>query len=194
MEIIMLTLRFEKLRLIVCTDENWAIGKNGKIPWHLSKDLRRFKDLTINNNVIMGRKTFESIGQPLKNRKNIIVTKDKSLEQKLLDNDVIIASSVVDALEICNGDAFVIGGASIYQYCLPLVSEIYLTKVHTQVENPDVFFDLSEGLEEFVCIDYEYVSADENNNFDSTYAKLVIKENYYGVNDVNEASIGQDIK
>ena len=108
-----------KVSLIVAVDENRGIGKNGKMPWHIPADLKRFKELTIGNIVIMGRKTFESIGSPLPHRLNIIITRDSSFKA----SGVIVANSLEEALRQAQGklsesvdsEIFIIGGGQIFK-------------------------------------------------------------------------------
>ena len=117
------------LSLIVAHDKNRLIGLNGKLPWDLKGDLAHFKDLTVNNIVIMGRKTYESIGKALPYRKNIVVS--KTLEA----NEYIhVASSLQDALRLArlidkDKDVFVIGGYSLYEEALPYVDTMYITEI-----------------------------------------------------------------
>lgn len=119
--------------------ENRVIGKDNRIPWHLSSDLKYFKRTTLHHHVIMGRKSFQSIGKPLPKRTNIVVTRDLFFTA----SNVLIARSVEEALTIAeeNGEeeAFIIGGGQIYQQSLPLWDRLYLTLVETEVEG-DVYF------------------------------------------------------
>ncbi len=125
------------LSLIVAASENHVIGKGGKIPWHLPADLKHFRDLTQGHPVIMGRKTYESIGHPLPNRTNIVITRGKEVKIE----GCTIVHSLEDALRIVSDspEVFVIGGGEIYKEALPLADRIYLTRVHAIVEG-DAFF------------------------------------------------------
>lgn len=115
--------------LIVAVAENGIIGAGGKIPWHISDDLKRFKRLTMGHPIIMGRKTWESIGRPLPGRENIVVTRDP----KYHADGATVVHSVRDALKLAHSrgheDAFVIGGGEIYKEALPLADRIELTRV-----------------------------------------------------------------
>lgn len=113
--------------LICATSENNVIGVNNRLPWRLPADLKRFKELTLNHTVVMGRKTYESIGKALPERINVVITRNKEFKAP----DCLVASSVEEALALCKEDAeiFVIGGASIYQQALPYANRIYLTKI-----------------------------------------------------------------
>lgn len=117
-----------KLSIIVAMDRNRTIGTDNRLPWHISEDLKRFKTLTMGHPIIMGRKTFESIGRVLPGRMNIIVTRQK---EYAAPSDARIASSVYEALEVANGAAevFVIGGRELYSHALRLASRLYVTEV-----------------------------------------------------------------
>lgn len=124
--------------IIAAVAENGVIGRAGKLPWHIPEDLKRFKQLTEGHTVIMGRKTFESIGKPLSNRTNIVVTRQKNYNS----NDVVAAESIEDALSKCNGEiVFIIGGQSIFEEALPLADRLEITLVNRVVEG-DVYFPL----------------------------------------------------
>lgn len=120
--------------LIVAVAENGVIGQGGAIPWRLTSDMRRFKALTLAKPVIMGRKTYQSIGRPLPGRSNIVVTRDADFRAA----GVVVTSSVHDAMDVARGDALrrfateiaVIGGAEIYTQTLAIADRIELTLVH----------------------------------------------------------------
>jgi len=123
------------------TEKGWPIGKDGKLPWHNSADLKWFKETTMGHPVIMGRKTWESIGKPLEGRINIIVTKDAK------GCDIYKATSIEDAIKMAkslsnDNDVFIIGGASIYDYALDhnLVNKIYIDFLAEEVPDADAFF------------------------------------------------------
>ncbi len=116
------------ISLIVAVSQNGVIGANNKLPWRLPADLKRFKELTMGHPILMGRKTFESIGKPLPGRTNIVITRQKDFACC----GALTGPSLEKALEMC-GDAeevFVIGGAEIFQQALPLADKIYLTVIH----------------------------------------------------------------
>lgn len=125
---------------IAAVDKNNVIGKDGDIPWRLPADLVYFKRRTLNHHIIMGRRTFESIGHPLPKRTNIIVTRNPFF----IASNCLIASSVEEALSIAheNGEteAFIIGGGEIYRQSMPFWGRVYLTRVETAVEDGEVFF------------------------------------------------------
>ena len=130
--------------LLAAVAENGVIGRDNALPWRLSSDLKRFKALTMGKPVIMGRKTYESIGVALPGRRNIVVT-----TQRTLGNDeLVLAGSVHDALsraEEFAAEAMIIGGAEIYAATLPLADRIFLTEIHAKVEGDTLFpaFDRS---------------------------------------------------
>jgi dihydrofolate reductase len=124
------------ISIIVAVAQNSAIGKGNQLLWHISEDLKYFKRITSGHTVIMGRKTFESIGKPLPNRRNIVVSRT------LPPQDApVVVSSLDAALALCAADeeAFVIGGGSIYREALPLAHRLYITEVHAAYE-ADTFF------------------------------------------------------
>lgn len=130
------------ISLIAAIDEKRGIGRRGKLPWHIPEDLKRFKELTKGHTVIMGRNTFESIGKPLPDRKNIIITTDLEFKINDLreDKDFLIVSSIEDAIEKAGGgEVFIIGGAQIFNQTINLADKIYLTKVVGNF-NCDSFF------------------------------------------------------
>lgn len=124
------------LSLIVAVAENGVIGRDNALPWHISEDLRYFKQITGGKTVIMGRKTFQSIGRPLPNRTNIVVTRDPAFHPE----GVLVARSLDDALSKAgDGEAVVIGGSSLFGEVLPRADRFYLTEIHRAYEG-DVHF------------------------------------------------------
>lgn len=129
--------------LIVAASLNDVIGVNNTLPWKLSSDLKMFRELTTHHTVIMGRKTFDSIGKALPNRKNIVITSDK---KNVNNSDVLVSSSLIHAISTASllshsPHVFIIGGGMIYKEALEqdLVERVYLTRVYTKVEG-DTFF------------------------------------------------------
>jgi dihydrofolate reductase len=129
-----------KVSAIVAVSANNVIGKDNDLIWRLSEDLKRFKRITSGHSIIMGRLNYESIGRPLPNRTNIIITRQTDYQVE----GCVVVNSVEEALNVAreNGDdeAFIIGGAQIYRLAMPLVEKIYLTEVHQEFDG-DVFFD-----------------------------------------------------
>ena len=121
--------RKPRLSLIAAVAANGVIGSDNALPWRLPEDLKRFKALTLGHPVIMGRKTYESIGRPLPGRRNIVVTRNAAYQT---DGCEVVAS-LAAALAACQGgsdEIFVIGGAQIYAEALPLAQRLYLTEIH----------------------------------------------------------------
>ena len=124
------------ISLIAAMGKNRVIGHDNSIPWKLPADMKRFKDLTTGKPVIMGRKTFESIGRPLPNRTNIIITSDKNYKA----DGCIVVHSVDEALKVAKGDEImIIGGAQIYKQFLPIANRMYLTFIDKNFEG-DAYF------------------------------------------------------
>jgi len=124
------------LSIIVAMSENRVIGRAGTLPWHLSADLKRFKKLTMGHAIVMGRKTYESIGRPLPGRVSIVLSRDP----KYLVAGVDVVENLEQALaKTREEEVFVIGGAQLYEIALPLAERLYLTEVGTTIDG-DVFF------------------------------------------------------
>jgi dihydrofolate reductase len=127
--------------IIVAVSENGVIGRGGELPWHLSNDLRRFKEITLGHTVIMGRRTWESIGRPLPGRRMVVISRRADFQ--IIDPHVKAVSSLEDALRVAasknDDEAFIIGGAELYRAALPVANRLYLTRVHATVEG-DAFF------------------------------------------------------
>lgn len=127
--------------VVAITDVKRSIGKGGDLLVRISDDLKRFKALTMGHPIIMGRKTYESIGRPLPGRTNIVITRNPEFKPE----GVIICSSIEEALDKAGSDeAFVIGGGEIYAQALPFTSKIYLTIVESGTEGNVFFPDYSE--------------------------------------------------
>ena len=126
------------LALIVAVARNGIIGKDGALPWHVSEDLKHFKNTTKGHAVIMGRKTFESIGRPLPSRRNIVISRREGASFAGCE----VASSLTGAIDLARTSdecAFIIGGASLYEEALPLATEIHLTTIDRDVEGDTHF-------------------------------------------------------
>ncbi len=140
-----------RLSILVAMAKNRVIGKNNALPWHLSADLKHFKALTMGHPIIMGRKTYESIGRPLPGRTNIIMTQQKSYQVA----GAITVNSIDDALKVCqkgvggNSEVFLIGGAALYRKTLGLCHRIYVTEIYQDFDGDTFFpeFDMEEWQE-----------------------------------------------
>ena len=157
-----------KLSIIVAISENNAIGKNNRLLWHLPADLKHFKELTTGHTIIMGRKTYDSIGKPLPNRRSIVITRSTDL----VIEGVEVVNSLAHAIELCKQDeeAFIIGGAEIYQQAMPYTTGIHLTKIHQSYE-ADTFFPEINPLT-WREINSNTYAADEKNNVAYTFSTL----------------------
>ena len=126
-----------RLNLIAALGQNGVIGVDNRLPWRLSEDLKHFKALTLGHPVLMGRKTFESLGRPLPGRRNIVITRNPECRLEGAE----IAHSLEQALALCEGadEVFFIGGADLYRQALPLVQRLYLTEVDASPPG-DAFF------------------------------------------------------
>lgn len=126
-----------RISLIVAAAENGVIGRDGGLPWHLPADLARFKSLTMGKPLVMGRRTFESIGRPLPGRRNIVVTRQADFEAPGCD----VVGSIDEAIEAASDadEIMVIGGGDLYRQVLPRADRVYLTRVHVECDG-DVRF------------------------------------------------------
>ena len=155
------------LSIIVAVAENNVIGKDNKLIWHLPEDLKRFKKLTTGHTIIMGRKTFESLGRVLPNRKHVILCNDMELniedENVEVLEDISMLKQYIDSTE----ENFVIGGATIYKLLLPYANKIYLTLIHEKFEGDVFFSEIDER--EWKIVETEKGLKDEKNPYDYEY-------------------------
>lgn len=133
-----------RLTLVVAATDGGVIGKGGGMPWHLPADLAHFKRITMGHPVVMGRKTFTSIGRPLPGRLNVVVTRDRTFAA----DGVTVVHSLDDALTACAGadEVMVIGGGELYRAALPRASRIHLTRVHAALDG-DTYFPALDPAE-----------------------------------------------
>lgn len=154
------------LSVIVAMAHNRVIGLNNQMPWHLPADLAWFKKNTLNKPVIMGRKTFESIGRPLPNRHNIVISRQiESIDNKI--SNVSWVKSIDEAISLAQkqqpDEVFIIGGGNIYQQILPLIDFLYLTHIDAELQGDTYFPDyLSEQWQVIYQEDHQ---ADEKNSY-----------------------------
>jgi len=155
----------KSVSLIVAASENDVIGQAGDLPWRLSADLQRFKRLTMGHAMIMGRKTFESIGRLLPGRTTIIVTRQAGYEFP----GALIADSISQAIELSASDPspFITGGAEIYRLAMDHVDRIYLTRIHAEIKGDTRLTGVDWS--EWKCIESESHRADDRNQFDFTF-------------------------
>ena len=157
------------VELVVAVAENDVIGRSGGLPWHLREDLRRFKALTLGRHILMGRRTYESIGKALPGRTNLVLTRSAGFQAV----DCSVVGSLDQARLAAAEDSalMVIGGAEVYRQCLPLAARIHLTLVHARVEAGDAFFAGWRGTEWQETF-RERHEAGENNDFDYSFITL----------------------
>jgi len=153
------------LSIITAMDDNRLIGKENGLPWKIPADLQFFKKVTMSKPIIMGRKTFESIGRPLPGRKNIIITRDQSFKAEGCDV-VFSLESAVEAVSNVD-EAMVIGGANIYQQFMPKADRLYLTKVSGEFEGDAWFPEIN--FSEWDLSEKEDHAADEKNETDYSF-------------------------
>jgi dihydrofolate reductase len=151
--------------IVVAISENNAIGKNNQLLWHLPEDLKFFKRVTSGHSIIMGRKTYESIGRPLPNRRNIVISR-----QNLVIEGCEVVPSLDKALEItaAEEEVFIVGGGQIYVESLERCDRLYLTRVHTHIEDADTFFP-TINPENWKILSEEHHTADEKHLYDYTF-------------------------
>lgn len=152
------------ISIVAAVATNRVIGNNGKIPWHLGDDLRRFKELTVGHSVVMGRKTWESIGRPLPDRANYVLTRHKDLQIP----GVTVITELADLFKaVGNNTLFVIGGADVYRLFLPIADRMYLTHVHATPDG-DVLFPQVEWPK-WRSVSWEQGFVDADNDHECSY-------------------------
>jgi dihydrofolate reductase len=161
-----------EISVIVAMANNGTIGKDNQLLWKLSDDLKLFKKRTSGHAVIMGRKTFESIGKPLPNRINIVISRSKTYHAE----GCFIANNLEKALEIAKEqsneeEVFVIGGEQIYKLAEKIANKLYLTKVNASLEG-DAFFDMNSYLKWQIIAEQDYLKS-EKNEFDFKVIEMV---------------------
>ena len=156
------------ISLIAAMDKNRLIGKNNSLPWNLPADMKYFRDKTKGKTVIMGRKTYESIGKPLPNRTNIIITRDQNFKAE----GCIIVHSTDEAIKAAGNveEIMVIGGSQIYKEFLPKADKMYLTFIDAEFEG-DTYFP-KYNIEEWKEISYEEHERDAENPYDYRFVVL----------------------
>lgn len=155
------------LSLLVAADENNVIGKDNKLPWHLPQDLKYFKNQTWGLPILMGRKTFESIGKPLQGRKNIVITRNRDWKHEGVEVVHTVEEAVTKAQSFDVKEIFVIGGAEIFKTAFDKAHRIYLTRIHHQFEGDTYFPEVT--AENWNLIQQRFCHADEKNMYSHTY-------------------------
>jgi len=156
------------LSIIVAISTNNVIGTDNQLPWHLPADLQYFKSLTVDHPILMGRKTYDSIGRPLPKRTNIVITRDQSFHHDGLQ----IAHSIDQAIDFCReknyDEVFIIGGDTIYSQTIHLADKLYITRVDTHIEKGTAFFPLID-MNQWKLISSEERKSDDKNTMDMIF-------------------------
>lgn len=162
----------QKVSLVAALDKEFAIGRGNALPWHLPADLQRFKALTLNKTIVMGRKTAESLGRALPKRRNMVLSRSGSVPF----NSMEAANSLDEVFARCSDEAeiCVIGGGEIYRLAFPMATRLYLTHVDTFVENADAFFPHFD-LKKWQVVPMERHAADEKHAFAFEFVDYMLK-------------------
>ena len=166
-----------KLAIIVAQSNNRVIGKDNDLPWRLPKDLQYFKKVTLGKPIIMGRKTYESIGRPLPGRTNIVISRNKQFTAAGVEVVTSLSEAVALANEICQreniAEAMIIGGAQIYNQALEMADTLYITQVDASVEVDAFFPEVDYSL--YHCVNREENVADDTNPYAYSFIKYAKK-------------------
>ena len=159
------------LSIIVAKASNNVIGKNNSLIWHLPEDLKRFKALTTGHTIIMGRRTFESLGRVLPNRKHVILCNDMEMDIKDENIEILEDISMLDKYINSEEENFIIGGATIYRLLMPYANKMYITEIDQEFEGDVSFPEINK--EEWDIIETEKGLKDEKNPYDYNYVTYV---------------------
>ena len=166
------------LSAIAACSSNRAIGKNNTRPWHLPADMKYFMRTTKGHHVIMGRNTFESLGSPLKNRVNIVITHDPFYAA----SGILVVHSLQEAIDMAQTageeEAFIIGGAQIYTQSLDQIDLLYLTEIDVEIEDADAFFPEID-INAWDVVSENIHSPDDRNPYKYTFKVLKKKEHHW---------------
>ncbi len=151
--------------IIVAMAENNVIGRDMDLPWHISADLKRFKALTMGHHIVMGRKTYESIGRLLPGRTTVIITRQENYQVE----GAVVVHSLEEAQAVASADSelFIIGGGQIYELALSSADKLHVTRVHTEVDGDTRFPHVQ--WDDWTLVNTERHSADEKNDYDYTF-------------------------
>ncbi|MGQ8366260.1 type 3 dihydrofolate reductase [Glaciecola sp. 1036] len=156
--------------MIAAMANNRVIGLDNQMPWHLPADLKHFKAVTLGKPVVMGRKTYESIGKALPGRKNIVITRNQAYQL----TDAIVVETIESALKVASiesSEVMIIGGGAIYEAVLPLADKLFLTFIDLEVEGDTQFPDYNAQAK-WIEVDSEHHLADEKNPYDYKFVTL----------------------
>lgn len=164
-----------KISLIVAMSSNRVIGLNNQMPWHLSADLKKFKTITMGAPILMGRKTYESIGRPLPGRTNIVISRNPAYLPSTgagQEQDCLVFNDIDKALESCRDrdEIFIIGGADFYRSMLPVADTLYLTQIHREFAG-DTFFPEIDP-EQWLEVAREDIQDDPDAEFNYSFLTL----------------------
>ncbi len=155
------------LSLVAAVDEQGGIGIENRLPWHLSRDLQRFKKLTMGHHLLMGRKTYQSIGEPLPGRTMIVLSRNPDYQPE----GCLVRGSFQEGLQLAEErgekELFIIGGSSLFEIALPRCDHLYLTRVHTAAESDVLFPPFDPGDWRLICEQHQ--PADLHNDFAHTF-------------------------
>lgn len=163
------------ISLVAAAGNNNVIGSNNKLPWKMPADMKFFMNLTMKHTVIMGRKTFESFGKPLKDRKNIIISRNQNLSIPGCDVVYSLKYAIILAKTLAKeeDEVFIIGGAEIYRQAMPLANKIYLTRIKGDFEG-DAYFPVIHSTE-WKEISHIEQKADEKNPYPFAFLEYIKK-------------------
>jgi len=159
-----------KLSLIAAMDRNRVIGVGNTLPWHLPADLNHFKTITMGKPILMGRKTYESIGRPLPGRENIILSRQSNFIAEGCTVVCSIEKALAYALELGARELMVIGGAQLYASMLPMADRLYITQVDTEVEGDAFFPEINRC--QWTELDWQENTADDKNAYNYNFLTL----------------------
>ena len=162
------------LSIIVAKASNNVIGKNNSLIWHLPEDLKRFKELTTGHTIIMGRRTFESLGRVLSNRKHVILCNDMKMNVEDERIEILEDISKLDKYIHSEEENFVIGGATIYRLLMPYTNKMYITEIDQEFEGDVSFPEINK--EEWNIVEVKKGLKDEKNPFDYNYVTYIRKK------------------
>ena len=153
------------ISIIVACTENNVIGRENDMPWHLPADLKHFKAITTGHPIIMGRKTYESIGRPLPKRRNLVITRNPDFKHDGLE----IYSSLEEAIKNCQteDECFITGGGQIYKMAMDIADRIYRTRIHTTIDGDTFFPEINQ--DQWLMYKKEFRPADEKNEHDLSF-------------------------
>lgn len=153
-----------RLSIMAALSSNGVIGRNNQLPWHLSADLKRLKAMTMGHHLLMGRKTWDSVGRPLPGRITVVITRDPEFAAEGVQVVHSLDDAVRVAVEANDEEPFIMGGAQIYEQAIHRADRMYLTRVHVELEG-DAFFPEFDDVSEWQLVDAEHFEADEKNDY-----------------------------